>query len=107
RFINPERNDYPDIDLDFEDKRRDEVRSYLVERWGADKVAAISTFGEFKPKSAVKDVARVLQVPFAEINAITPFFETIDELKATDKGKVFVKKYPVIPVVAERLQNRV
>lgn len=107
RFINPERNDYPDIDLDFEDKRRDEVRSYLVERWGVDKVAAISTFGEFKPKSAVKDVARILQVPFAEINAITPFFETIDELKATDKGKVFIKKYPEIPRIAERLQNRV
>jgi DNA polymerase-3 subunit alpha len=107
RFINPERNDYPDIDLDFEDKRRDEVRAYLVERWGADKVAAISTFGEFKPKSAVKDVARILQVPFVEINAITPFFETIDELKATDKGKVFIKKYPVIPAVAERLQGRV
>lgn len=107
RFINPERNDYPDIDLDFEDKRRDEVREYLAKRWGEDKVAAISTYGEFKPKSAVKDVARVLQVPFAEINAITPFFETIDELKKTDKGKLFTKKYPEITNVAERLQDRI
>jgi len=107
RFINPERNDYPDIDLDFEDKRRDEVREYLAKRWGEDKVAAISTYGEFKPKSAVKDVARVLQVPFAEINAITPFFETIDELKKTDKGKIFTKKYPEITNVAERLQDRI
>ena len=107
RFINPERNDYPDIDLDFEDKRREEVREYLAKRWGEDKVAAISIYGEFKPKSAVKDVARVLQVPFAEINAITPYFETIDELKKTDKGKIFTRKYPEITNIAERLQDRI
>ena len=107
RFINPERNDYPDIDLDFEDKRRDEVKTYLATRWGKDNVAAISIYGTFKPKSAVKDVARVLQVPFAEINGITPFFETIEELKATDKGKIFIKKYPDIVPLASRLQNRI
>lgn len=107
RFINPERNDYPDIDLDFEDKRRDEVKNYLATRWGKDKVAAISIYGTFKPKSAIKDVARVLQVPYAEINAITPFFETINELRSTDKGKIFVRKYPDVPALAERLQDRV
>ena len=107
RFINPERNDYPDIDLDFEDKRRDEVKKYLSIRWGEDNVAAISIYGTFKPKSAVKDVARVLQVPFAEINSITPFFETIDELKATDKGKVFINKYRDIIPLASRLENRI
>jgi DNA polymerase-3 subunit alpha len=107
RFINPERNDYPDIDLDFEDKRRDEVKNYLATRWGEDKVAAISIYGTFKPKSAVKDVARILQVPYAEINNITPYFETIDELKSTEKGKIFVRKYPDVPILAERLQERV
>ena len=107
RFINPERNDYPDIDLDFEDKRRNEVKNYLATRWGEDKVAAISIYGTFKPKSAVKDVARILQVPYAEINAITPYFETIEELKSTEKGKIFVRKYPDVPVLAERLQERV
>ena len=107
RFINPERNDYPDIDLDFEDKRRDEVKTYLATRWGKDNVAAISIYGTFKAKSAVKDVARVLQVPFAEINTITPFFESIEELKATDKGKVFIKKYPDIVPLASRMENRI
>jgi DNA polymerase-3 subunit alpha len=107
RFINPERNDYPDIDLDFEDKRRDEIKNYLAYRWGTDKVAAISIYGTFKPKSAIKDVARILQVPFPEINSITPYFETIDELKSTDKGKIFVRKYPDVPQIAERLQDRV
>ena len=107
RFINPERNDYPDIDLDFEDKRRDEIKTYLATCWGEDNVAAISIYGTFKAKSAVKDVARVLQVPYAEINSITPFFETIDELKATEKGKVFGKKYPDVVPLASRLENRI
>lgn len=107
RFLNPDRNDYPDIDLDFEDKRRDEVRSYLRERWGSDNVAAIATYGEFKPKSAVKDISRVFQVPFEEINSITPFFETLDELRATAKGKNFINKYPHIMATAEKLQGRI
>ena len=107
RFINPERNDYPDIDLDFEDKRRGEVRNYLRERWGEDNVAAITTYGEFKPKSAVKDVARVFQVPYQEINAITPYFETIDELVTSEKGKIFAKKYPDVPVLARSLEGRI
>ena len=107
RFINAERNDYPDIDLDFEDKRRTEVRSYLVSRWGKDNVAAITTYGTFKPKSAVKDVARVLQVPYKEANSITPYFETIEELQSTPKGKLFCAKYPDVPKIAKRLEGRI
>ena len=64
RFINPDRNDYPDIDLDFEDKRRGEVKQYLKDKWGEDHVASISTFGVYKAKSAVKDVARVFGVDY-------------------------------------------
>ena len=107
RFINAERNDYPDIDLDFEDKRRTEVRAYLIERWGKDNVAAITTYGTFKPKSAVKDVARVLQVPYKETNNITPYFETIEELQSTPKGKLFCSKYPDVPKLAKRLEGRI
>jgi len=107
RFINAERNDYPDIDLDFEDKRRTEVRSYLIERWGRDNVAAITTYGTFKPKSAVKDVARVLQVPYKETNNITPYFETIEELQSTPKGKIFCSQYPDVPKIAKRLEGRI
>ena len=107
RFINPERNDYPDIDLDFEDKRRGEVRNYLRERWGEDNVAAITTYGQFKAKSAVKDVARVFQVPYQEINMITPYFETIDELDASDKGKIFNRQYPDVSKLARSLEGRI
>lgn len=107
RFINPERNDYPDIDLDFEDKRRNEVKNYLREKWGHDNVAAITTYGTFKPKSAVKDVARVLQVSYEETNNITPFFETIEELQTSPKGKIFCSRYPDVPKVAKRLEGRI
>jgi DNA polymerase-3 subunit alpha len=107
RFINPERNDYPDIDLDFEDKRRSEVKSYLIERWGSDKVAAISTYGEFKAKSVIKDVSRAFALPYADINTITPLFETLDELKSTTKGRVFCDRYPDIIKVSERLEGRI
>jgi DNA polymerase-3 subunit alpha len=107
RFINPERNDYPDIDLDFEDKRRGEIKEYLRQRWGKDNVAAITTFGTFKAKSAVKDVARVLQVPYDETNNVTQFFETIEELIESPKGKAFCNKYPDVPKLAKRLEGRV
>jgi DNA polymerase-3 subunit alpha len=107
RFLNPERNDYPDIDLDFEDKRRDEVKEYLRSRWGKDNVAAISIYGTFKAKSVIKDISRVYQVPFEEINNITPFFETLDELEESPKGRVFNSKYPDIIPIARKLENRI
>lgn len=107
RFLNPERNDYPDIDLDFEDKQRDLVKEYLRERWGKDNVAAISIYGTFKAKSVIKDISRVYQVPYEEINNITPFFETLDELEESPKGRVFNSKYPDIIPIARKLENRI
>jgi DNA polymerase-3 subunit alpha len=107
RFINVERNDYPDIDLDFEDKRRGEVRQYLRDRWGHDNVASIATYGAFKAKSVIKDVSRVYQVPFEDINNITPYFETLDELEASTKGRTFMTQYPDIVKVSRRLEGRI
>lgn len=107
RFLNPERNDYPDIDLDFEDKQRELVKEYLRERWGNDNVAAISIYGTFKAKSVIKDIARVYQVPFEEINNLTPYFETLDELETSPKGRVFQSKYPDIIPIARKLENRI
>jgi len=71
RFISPERIDMPDIDMDFEDVRREEVITYLHEKWGRDKVSLICTVGRMKGKSALKDVGRVLGVPFGELNDVT------------------------------------
>jgi DNA polymerase-3 subunit alpha len=66
RFLNPARISMPDIDIDIQDTRRDEVIQYCVEKYGSDRVANIVTFGRMAARNAVRDVARVLQVPYAE-----------------------------------------
>ncbi|MDO5676596.1 MAG: DNA polymerase III subunit alpha [Propionibacteriaceae bacterium] len=65
RFLNPERVSMPDFDIDFDDRRRAEVIQYVTEKYGNDKVAQIITYGSIKAKAAVKDAARVLDMPFA------------------------------------------
>ncbi|MEW2356077.1 DNA polymerase III subunit alpha [Spirillospora sp. NPDC029432] len=71
RFLNPERVSMPDIDVDFDERRRGEVIRYVTEKWGADKVAQIVTFGVIKAKAAVKDACRVLGHPYALGDRIT------------------------------------
>ena len=65
RFLNPERVSMPDFDIDFDDRRRGEVIHYVSDKYGSDKVAQIITYGSIKAKAAVKDAARVLDMPFA------------------------------------------
>lgn len=71
RFLNPARVSMPDIDIDFADDRRDEVLEYVREKYGNENVAQIITFGTMAAKAAVKDVARVFGIPFAESNKLT------------------------------------
>jgi DNA polymerase III subunit alpha len=65
RFLNPERLSMPDIDVDFDDRRRPEVIRYVTEKYGDDRVAQIVTFGTIKAKQALKDSARVLAMPYS------------------------------------------
>jgi DNA polymerase-3 subunit alpha len=74
RFLNPERRSMPDIDVDFCFVRRDEVIRYVREKYGADRVAQIITFGTLKGKQAIKDVGRVLDFAFAETDRITKLY---------------------------------
>ncbi|MDT5031504.1 MAG: polymerase subunit alpha [Actinoplanes sp.] len=71
RFLNPERVSMPDVDIDFDERRRGEVIRYVTDRWGEDKVAQIATFGTIKAKAAIKDSARVLGYPYAVGDRIT------------------------------------
>ena len=66
RFLNPDRISMPDMDIDIQDSRREEVINYVVEKYGRDRVANIVTFGRMAARNAVRDVARVLQVPYSE-----------------------------------------
>lgn len=66
RFLNPDRISMPDVDIDIQDTRRDEVIAYCTDKYGVDRVANIVTFGTMAARAAVRDVARVLQVPYGE-----------------------------------------
>lgn len=70
RFLNPDRISMPDVDIDIQDSRREEVIQYCVDKYGAERVANIVTFGRMAARNAVRDVARVLQVPYAEADRL-------------------------------------
>ena len=74
RFLNPERISMPDIDIDFDERRRGDVIRYVTEKYGDDRVAQIITYGTIKAKAAVKDSARVLGFPYALGDRITKAF---------------------------------
>lgn len=70
RFLNPDRISMPDVDIDIQDTRRNEVIQYCVDKYGSERVANIVTFGRMFARNAVRDVARVLQVPYAEADRL-------------------------------------
>ncbi len=70
RFLNPERVSMPDFDVDFCQDRRDEVIHYVQEKYGAGRVAQIITFGTLQPRAALRDVGRVLQMPYPQVDRI-------------------------------------
>ena len=73
RFLNPERVSMPDIDVDFPDDRRDDVIRYIGKRFGVDRVAHINTFGTFKPRLAIRDVARISNLNDNKLKEIMKF----------------------------------
>ncbi len=86
RFLNPERVSAPDFDVDFQDNRRDEVIDYVRKKYGDERVAHIIAFGTMKAKNAIKDVGRVLRIPYAVCDKIT---KTIPNYKSPILPKVF------------------
>ena len=70
RFLNFERKEMPDIDMDFQDDRRDEVLRYVIDRYGSDRVAQIITFGTMGPKAALRDVGRGLGMSYSDVDRV-------------------------------------
>ena len=95
RFLNPDRISLPDIDTDFDDDGRAAVLNYVTEKYGADKVAHIVTYGTMAAKSAIKDVARVEDLSIAESNRLAKFIPStpndMPEEKPGKKYKITVK----------------
>ncbi len=70
RFLNPERVSMPDFDIDFCQDRRDEVIRYVQERYGRDRVAQIITFGSLQARGVLRDVGRVLEMPYGQVDKL-------------------------------------
>ncbi len=86
RFLNPERISMPDIDLDFADSRRDDVLNYVREKYGHDRVTNIITFGTMAARVSIRDVGRVLSMPYAFCDTMAkmiPMHATLDEAATT------------------------
>ncbi|HQO22883.1 MAG TPA: DNA polymerase III subunit alpha [Spirochaetota bacterium] len=95
RFLNPDRKEMPDMDIDFCAERREEVIQYVKNKYGEDHVSQIITYNTMAPKAAVKDVARVLDVPFNAANAITKMIteKTLnDSIQASKDLQKFIKE---------------
>lgn len=119
RFISPARIDLPDIDMDFEDTKRGEIREHLEEIYGKYHVAGVSTFAKMKGRSALRDVARVFDVPIVDTNKAASSivvrsggdfrsdFTIEDAFNTFEDGIRFKKKYPEVTDIAISLEGQV
>lgn len=112
RFLNPERITMPDIDIDFQDNRRDEVIQYVQNKYGSHCVVQIATFGTFQSRSAWRDLARVHQVETTLINKVASFIysgSTLKEIYEQTKGlRDFFSTYPKLEAIykeAEKIEG--
>ena len=108
RFLNPERVSMPDIDVDFCMNRRGEVIDYVTRKYGREQVAQIITFGTMAAKAAIKDVGRVLDMPYAEVDRIAKLVPgtpgmTID--KAMDESPQFAEAYRNEPQIKDLIDT--
>jgi len=105
RFLNPGRVSMPDIDLDFRDDRRSEMLEYCSKKYGSDKVAQIITFGTMGSKAALRDVARVMEIPLPEIDKVAKLVPFVSGRATTMKDAMevvdFKKIYDTQPHLRE------
>lgn len=119
RFLSEGRVDLPDIDLDFEDRKRYMVEQYLREKYGHYNVAHVSTYGMMKGKQAVQDVSRVFEVPKFEANQMSKCilvrpeqdsrasFSIMDTIEIFEEAKRFYKKYPKVIKFAAKIEGQI
>ncbi len=104
RFLNPERVSMPDFDIDFCKRRRQEVIDYVIDKYGTDHVAQIVAFGTMAAKAAVRDVGRVLDVPYGTVNAVAkliPFDLSMTLERALAESKELKQRYDTDPQIYE------
>ena len=102
RFLNPERISMPDIDIDFCTHRRGEVIQYVTEKYGREQVAQIITFGTLAARAAIKDVGRVLDMSFGEVDKITKLVPSHAQHQAEGRHR---SRNPASPKPAARIRG--
>ena len=102
RFLNPDRISMPDIDIDFDDEGRDKVIDYVINKYGANQVAQIITYGTMGGKSAIRDTARVLDLPLPDADRLAKLFP--DSLDA--KLKALLKPEGIDPKYLEKIKDK-
>ena len=112
RFLNPERIQMPDIDMDFADDRRDEVIQYVIDRYGRDRVAQIITFGRLLARAAIRDVGRALDRPLSEVDRVAKLIPSIpiglklkDALEQVPELKTLHDSDPSVKELITRAQS--
>lgn len=119
RFISPARIDLPDVDMDFEDIKRDKIRAHLEDIYGKNNVAGVSTFMNLKGKGALRDVSRVFNVPLSDVNKgagsivtrsggdARAEYSIMDSFETFEDGIYFKNKYPEVAQIASRIEGSV
>ncbi|MBV9602209.1 MAG: DNA polymerase III subunit alpha [Chloroflexi bacterium] len=112
RFLNPERIQMPDIDMDFADDRRDEVIQYVIDRYGRERVAQIITFGRLLARAAIRDVGRALDYPLNEVDRVAKLIPPVpiglklkDALAQIPELKSLYDTQPHIKTLIDRAQS--
>lgn len=107
RFINAERNDFPDIDVDFQDERRGEVKAYVARKFK--NTATVSTFSRFNGVGTVKDVSRVFRIPLAEVEKATKNVSTLEEFYGSRDAACskFRDDHPYVVEYCKALEGRI
>ena len=110
RFLNPDRISMPDIDLDYPDDRREELIAYTAERYGADRVAAIITFGTLGARAAIRDVGRALDIPLNEVDRAARLVpnvpgKPVSIAQALEEVSDLKEMYDTIPYVKKLLDT--
>ena len=109
RFLNVERKEMPDIDMDFQDDRREEILNYVTHRYGKDKVAQIITFGTLGPKAAIRDVGRALGMGYADTDRIARLipFKVRNLSEAVHNTPQLKEMYEQDPAVTELVDKAI
>jgi DNA polymerase-3 subunit alpha len=109
RFINPDRIDLPDIDMDFEDRRREDIREHLEDLYGKYNVCGVSTFLTMGGRMALRDVARAFNVPLGEVDKAAKCIDNtiVESIEVFEEAEDFYDKYPDEVDIAINLEGQV